>query len=149
MRRAAGFSLIEVMCAILILGTALVGLTRGLTTAALAGKDSEAETVAALLAAGQIETLRAEGYLVDGDKQGDGSGAFSAYRWKQSISASTVNGLHEVKVTIENSKSGKTIYELQTLLFDPPAETAEEKADLKSRDRKDSKSKRKGNRATR
>ena len=45
----AGFSLIEVMCAILILGIALVGLTQGLTTALSSSKESEQQTMAALL----------------------------------------------------------------------------------------------------
>ena len=144
-RHQSGFSLIEVMCAVLILGTALVGLTHGLTTAVVSSKESEVQTAAALLAAGQIEILRAEGYLVDGEREGDGTGGLSAYRWKQSISPSTINGLHEVKVTVENAKSSQLLFELRTLLFDPPAETAEEKADLKSRERKDSsKTKKKG-----
>jgi len=59
--RKRGFSLIEVMCAVAILGVALVGLTQGITTALGSNKESELQTTAALLAAGRIETLRAEG----------------------------------------------------------------------------------------
>ena len=59
MNHNAGFSLVEVMVAILILGIALVGLTQGITTALSSSKESELQTVAALFAAGQIETLRA------------------------------------------------------------------------------------------
>ena len=59
----AGFSLIEVMVAILIMGIALVGLTHGITTALDSSKESEQQTVAALFASGKIETLRAEGGL--------------------------------------------------------------------------------------
>ena len=36
-RHNAGFSLMEVMCAILILGVAIVGLTTGITTALSSG----------------------------------------------------------------------------------------------------------------
>jgi prepilin-type N-terminal cleavage/methylation domain-containing protein len=37
----AAFSLIEVLCAILILGVAMAGLTRGITTALSSTKESE------------------------------------------------------------------------------------------------------------
>lgn len=110
------------MCAVLILGIAMVGLTLGITTALSSNKESELQTTAALLAAGQIELLQADGILTDGVEEGECGGGLSLYRWKQSISSTSINGLHEVEVTVENSKTGKTIYELRTLLFDPPSE---------------------------
>jgi prepilin-type N-terminal cleavage/methylation domain-containing protein len=94
MRRNAGFSLVEVMCAILILGIALVGLTQGLTTALSSGKEAELQTTAALIAAGRIETLRAEGFLVDGETEGEGGEGLSLYRWKESITSTSIEGLH-------------------------------------------------------
>jgi prepilin-type N-terminal cleavage/methylation domain-containing protein len=118
--RSAGFSLIEVLCAILILGIGLVGLTQGLTTALSSSKESELQTNAALIAAGRIEMLRADGIIIDGEDEGEGTGAFSLYRWKQSVTGTTINGLHEVEVVVENAKSGQPIYELRTFLFDPP-----------------------------
>jgi prepilin-type N-terminal cleavage/methylation domain-containing protein len=51
-KRDAGFSLIEIMVAILILGIALVGLTQGITSSLTASKESELQTTAALIAAG-------------------------------------------------------------------------------------------------
>jgi len=117
---SSGFSLVEVMCAILILGIGLFGLTEGITAALKSSKESEVQTAAALIAAGQIETLRAEGYVIDGDTDGDCEGGLALYRWKQSVKSAAIDGLHEVEVIVENSKSGKTIYELRTLLFDPP-----------------------------
>lgn len=116
----AGFSLVEVMCAILILGVALVGLTQGITTALGSSKESELQTTAALIAAGQIETLRAEGILKDGVKEGDCGNNLALYRWKETISSTSIAGLHDVEVVVENSKTGKTIFELRTLLFEPP-----------------------------
>lgn len=119
--QTAGFSLLEVMCAILILGVGLVGLTQGITAALQSGKESELQTTAALLAAGQIETLRADGIVMDGETDGDGDGDLSLYHWKQSVTSTRIEGLHEVEIVVENSKTGKTICELRTLLFDPPA----------------------------
>ena len=118
--QTAGFSLVEVMCAILILGVGLVGLTQGITAALQSSKESEVQTTAALIATGQIETLRADGIVIDGETDGDGDGDLSLYHWKQSVTSTRIDGLHEVEVVVENSNTGKTIYELKTLLFDPP-----------------------------
>ncbi|HEX5399882.1 MAG TPA: prepilin-type N-terminal cleavage/methylation domain-containing protein [Verrucomicrobiae bacterium] len=122
-RRGAGFSLIEVVVAILILGIALVGLTEGITTALSSSKASEVQTTAALLAAGQIESLRAEGDFTDGETDGDFGDAFPLYQWKQTLSAAGINGLHDVDVVVQNSQTGQTIYELKTMLFAVPQGT--------------------------
>ena len=84
-RSNAGFSLVEVMIAILVLGVGLLGLTQGLTTALQASKDSEVQTAAALIAAGQIETLRAEGGLIAGTREGKASESQSNYKWKEVV----------------------------------------------------------------
>ena len=89
---------------------------------------------AALIAAGKIETLRAEGYLLDGITEGEGGEGLPLYRWKQSITSTSLEGLHEVIVVVENSKTGTAIYELRTLLFDPPSYSNSDG----SSDRKDS-----------
>ncbi|MEI6390125.1 MAG: prepilin-type N-terminal cleavage/methylation domain-containing protein [Verrucomicrobiota bacterium] len=118
--RERGFSLVEVMCAILILGVALAGLTQGVTTALISSKESELQTTAALLAAGRIETLRAGSDFSDGNSEGECGEGLTLYRWRQSISSARIDGLHEVEVVVENAKSGKSIYELRTMLFEPP-----------------------------
>ena len=111
--------MIEVMCAIVILGVALVGLTQGITTALGSNKESELQTTAALLAAGRIETLRAEGYLYDGVEEGECGDDLPLYQYTQNIRSTSVPGLHDVQVSISSSRTGKTIYELETLIFDP------------------------------
>ena len=128
MRRNAGFSLVEVMCAVLILGIALVGLTQALTTALGSTKESELQTTAALLAAGRIEKMRADGFLIDGEWEGDGDEGLSLYRWRESVSSTSIAGLHEVAVVVESSRTGKKIYELRTLLFDPPLTSTTEES---------------------
>jgi prepilin-type N-terminal cleavage/methylation domain-containing protein len=113
-----GFSLIEVMCAILIMGVALVALTRGITTALGSSKDSEVQTTVVTLAAGQIETLRASAVLTDDTTEGDFGDSFPKYRWEQTVAASDVDGLHQVNVTVKDTKTGASLYKLTTLLFD-------------------------------
>jgi len=135
----AGFSLVEVMVAILILGVALVGLTRGITTALDSSKESEQQTTAALFAAGKIETLRAEGGLENGETDGDCGTGLAAYRWKQTIGDADIDGLHDVDVVVERAQDEQEIYELKTLLFVPASDANE-----KSSTDKNSQSKKKG-----
>jgi len=119
-RASAGFSLVEVMCAILILGVALAGLTQGLSTALRSSKESEQQTAAALIAAGQIELLRAEGYVLAGETADEVRSGPGGYRWRRSVRATRIDGLYEVRVVVERPESGEAIYELRTLVFDPP-----------------------------
>jgi Tfp pilus assembly protein PilV len=111
------------MVAILILGVALAGLTQGVTTALTSNKESELQTTAALFAAGQIETLRAEGYIADGESEGECGEGLALYRWKQTVSSTDIDGLHDVAVVVENARSGRSIYELRTMLFEPPQDS--------------------------
>lgn len=121
-QRSAAFSLIEILIAMMVLGVAVVGLTEGVTVALQSNKQSELQSTAALFASGVIETLRAEGDFENGDTEGDCGDDLALYRWKQTIKSAGIDGLHEVTVTVENSKSGNPIYELQTLLFQPTDE---------------------------
>ncbi len=115
------FSLVEVMVALLVLGISIAGLTQGITLALRSTKDSEWQTTAAFLAAGQIELLRADGLLKEGTSEGRGSGTLSPYEWTESISKTPITGLYEVAVTIRRQPEAAVLYELRTLLFEPPA----------------------------
>jgi prepilin-type N-terminal cleavage/methylation domain-containing protein len=117
-RDNAGFSLIEIMCAILIMGVALVALTRGITTALGSTKDSGIQTTVIGLAAGQMETMRAEAVLTDDTTEGDFGEGFPKYKWQQTVAPSDVDGLHKVDVAVLDAKTGATLYQLSTLLFD-------------------------------
>ena len=129
----AGFSLIEVMISILILGVAVVGLTQGFTTALASSKDSEQQTTAAMFAAGQIETLRAETGLTDETTEGDCGAELPLYRWRQAISPAGIDGLHEVSVAVEHAQTGEVIYELKTMLFEISADAPDKTKKAKSK----------------
>ena len=131
----AGFSLIEVMVAILILGIALAGLTHGITTALGSSKESELQTTAVLFAQGKIETLRAEGGFTDAEDEGECGPGLEIYRWKQSIKPTDVEGLHDVEVIVESSQTGQAIYDLRTLLFEVPSD-AKDKGKDKSKQKR-------------
>jgi prepilin-type N-terminal cleavage/methylation domain-containing protein len=140
----SGFSLIEVLCAILVLGIGMVGLTQGLSSALAASKEVEWQTAAALLAAGRMETIRAEGYLTEGVEEGEEEKG-SPFQWQQTITATSIPGLHEVSVVVQRRGSEKPLYELRTLLFDPPLETDSSRAG----DRRKDEDKRRRERSTR
>jgi prepilin-type N-terminal cleavage/methylation domain-containing protein len=126
-RSDIAFSLIEVMVAIFILAIALTGLTAGITTALNSSKESELQTTAALFASGQIELLRAQTDWMDGTKQGDCGATLPLYRWRQTVSSTDINGLHEIDVVVENSRTGQEIYELKTMLFEIPENPQQQK----------------------
>jgi prepilin-type N-terminal cleavage/methylation domain-containing protein len=137
--QSKGFSLIEVMVAVLILGVSLVGLVHGINTALMSGKEAEMQSQAALLAAAQIEELRADGYYVEGETTGEFAGDLSVYSYRQNVATTQPEGLFEVTVAIEKTDSGEQIYELKTLLFDPPIirdDTDKDKDKEKERNRR-------------
>ena len=119
-RRAPGFSLVEVLCAILVLGVGLVGVTEAITLALRTSKDAEQHTVAVMLARGRLETLRADSLLTEGENEGEFEDAFSGYTWHEAIAETDTDGLYEVVVTIRLAATGQVAYELGTLLFDTP-----------------------------
>lgn len=126
MRGEGGFSLVEVLCAILLLGLGLAGLMEGITAALGSSKETERQTAAALLAAGQIEQLRAEGFLMEGETEGEGGAGMEAYAWRQTVRETSLEGLYEVTVIVTESADGREIFELKTMLFDPPVLRAPE-----------------------
>ena len=135
-RLNAGFSLIEVIVAVAILTIALVGLAHGISTALGSSKEAEMQTTAAMYAAGLIENLRAEGGLTDGQQEGDCGEELPQYRWTASITAAGIDGLHQVEVSIQSTRSGREIYALRTLLFEPSEDTDSKKQpDAKSKKR--------------
>lgn len=124
-REMTGFSLVEVLVAILILGIGVVGLTQGVTTALRSSKEAEWHSTAVFLAAGRMEELRADGFVIEGEEEGDFGTAFSRYRWTQSTVSTDIDGLFEITVTVADASDEKPLYELKTLLFDPPAESTQ------------------------
>jgi prepilin-type N-terminal cleavage/methylation domain-containing protein len=132
----SGFSLLEVMVAMLILGLSLTGLVHGINTALASNKEAEIQTLAAMLAAGQIEEYRADGFVVEGEMEGEFDGDLSIYSWRRNIVATQPEGLFEMTVTIEKTASGEELYELKTMLFDPPVTRELDEKEKKDRDKK-------------
>lgn len=122
-RLKEGFSLIEVMVAVVILTVAVTGLAQGITSALRASKESEWQTTAAWLAAGQVELLRAEETFPAGVTEGDGAGGLKNFHWKQTITTTSISGLRDVTVEVTHKSTSKPLYELRTLLFEVPSDS--------------------------
>lgn len=133
--RSRAFSLVEVLCAILILGVGVAGMTHGVASALRGSQDAELQTQAVLLAAGRLEALRAEGFLVEGETEGTGLGALADYRWRESIRVANLEGLYEVSVAVRHGDRDTVLYELKTLLFDPPVASESPADGRQARDR--------------
>ena len=112
-----GFSLVEVLCALTVLGVAVVGITEGITLSLRMVKEAEYQSVAALLASGRMDIIHADGYFLEGETEGDFGDDFPLYAWRQSIVASSTPSLYEVTVSVDLAASGKQLLELKTLLF--------------------------------
>ncbi len=119
----SAFSLIEVMCAILILGVGVAGLTEGIATALKSSRESQLLAAAVLEAEAVIELLRADGYIAEGSKEGECSPALRPHRWRRTVSRTDLEGLHDVEVWVEDGRTGKVICELRTLVFEAPTST--------------------------
>ncbi len=124
--RCGGFSLIEVLCALFILGVGLVGLMEGITLALRSTKETERMTRAVLLAASQIEELRAESYVIEADEEGECGELLPGCGWRKRIARTEIDGLYHVSFSVTEAKGEKTLYELKSLLFDMPFETGVE-----------------------
>jgi len=113
-----GFSLLEVLLALLILGIGFVGVLEGITMALHSSKGSERQTTAVLLAVGHMEELCVERLLSESEEEGDFGEEFPAYSWSETINETSHSGLFEVTVTVSLTSTDQIIYELKTLLFD-------------------------------
>lgn len=120
-RHLSGFTLIEVMCGILILGVGIAGLSEGIATALRSSRESQLLAAALVEAEGVIEMLRADGYVTDGSSEGECSAGLKPHRWKRTVSATDLEGLHDVEVVVEDGRTGKVICELRTLVFEAPS----------------------------
>ena len=123
--RDTGFSLIEILCAVLLLGTSLVVLMGGITASLSGTQSAERLSRAVELAAERVEILQADGYLFAGDSDGvfDEDGEIeelAAWSYEESIAETELDGLYEVTVRVLHQSSEVPVYELETLLFDMP-----------------------------
>lgn len=85
-----GFTLVETVISIVIIGIAFLGLIAVMTGVFTNATRDEVMTVAAMLAKGEMERVTAEGFSVTADS-GTYGGNFSDYSWEIIVSAVPVS----------------------------------------------------------
>jgi hypothetical protein len=82
-----------------------------------------------------METLRAEGYYLEGETEGDCGDILADCQWRQTLSSTELEGLYDVTIAIEDSRRNKLVYELHTLLFEAPLASSRTNSSGPSRSR--------------
>lgn len=122
--RKGGFSLLESILAVLILGVGITGMAEGITAALRTSKEAEHRTAAALLASGRLEEIRAEGFLTEGERDVEPEDGPRAYSIHEIVARTPTDGLYEVTVAVRLAATEETVHEVKTLLFDPEASSS-------------------------
>ena len=124
-RRQAGFTLIEMVVAIVLLALGVVGALACISSATRSTSISSEYTTAALLAQQKLAEVEAQPDQIQGGEQsGDFGEEYSNFSWRQNIESSNIASLMRVTLSIE-WKSGASQRQAQfvTYVLIPPEET--------------------------
>jgi type II secretion system protein I len=102
----AGFTLVEMIVATVILAVGIVGAAAAFNSATRASAMASEIQIATMLAQQQLSQTetQAQGNLTGGDTEGDFGADYPGYHWKQSISATDYTNLFQVSVTVSWGK---------------------------------------------
>ena len=115
-RHSAGFSLVEMVVALMIFSVSVVAVIEVFTLCLRATGTSLNHTRAVFLAQGLIEEAASEGTMMAGEESGEFGDGFPGATWTQEITESDTAGLYEVRVTVAWEERGtERTFELSTL----------------------------------
>ena len=118
-RRDAGFTLIEILVSLAILGLVLPVVLYAFTNSSRTRASSAARTTAAYLVRDRMAEIEAVGDLQTGDQQGEFA-VESQVRWATSISETETEGLYDVVVRVIWQERGQDQeFAIRTYLADP------------------------------
>ena len=123
-RRQAGFTLIEMVVAIVLLALGVVGALACISSATRSTSISSEYTTAALLAQQKLAEVEAQPEQIQGGEQsGDFGEEYPTFSWRQNTESSSIASLMRVTLSIE-WKSGAIPRQAQfvTYLLTPPEE---------------------------
>jgi general secretion pathway protein I len=99
--RRAGFTLIEVMIAMAILGLGLTVVLEVISTGTALGHDVHRTTEALLLARWKVNQIQIEGFPALGVREGAFEEPFEDYRWRTEVLPTDEENLRELHLWIE------------------------------------------------
>ncbi len=111
--RRRGFSLAEVLAALVIFSIAIIGLVQGMGSSSAIQADILHQARALLLAENALEEIRASNALELGTTSGHFTGADSDFEWESTVARTDTEGLLEVTVVI----SGQGAREVRLITF--------------------------------
>ena len=96
----AGFTLLEVMIALLIIATSFVVLLHTRNQSVITADYAKRATVATLLASERMSDIELEDFPDTGEDSSNFGDDYPEYRWKTSVSDTTYENIREVKVEV-------------------------------------------------
>lgn len=119
-RRQRGFSLVEVLTALVIFSVAIVAFIQGMGASTAIQADLIWEQRAAMLAENVMEEIRYTNDLEEGANEGEFEGD-AQYHWASLIEPTDIEGLMSVTVTITwHDGRREANYSLSTLMMAQP-----------------------------
>lgn len=118
-RRSRGFTLVEVLSALLIFSVAIVALIRSLGDSTAMQSSMIDRARAADLAENILEEIKYTGEIEIGSEEGEFEGGDATFSWKTEITETETPGLVQVAATV-SWKEGE--YVLTTLMKEPQEE---------------------------
>lgn len=104
MRRAKGFTLLEVMVALAILGVGLAIVIQAMGLSLRAGRRSRELSVATLLLEDRLSEIRREGFPDEGSSEGVFPPPYDNLRWTAEVKAEELPELEEFDNVLEEGK---------------------------------------------
>jgi len=95
-----GFTLLEVMIALLIIATSFVVLLHTRNQSVITADYAKRATVATLLASEKMSDIEQEDFPDTGDDSSNFGDDYPEYRWKTSVSDTAYENIREVKVEV-------------------------------------------------
>ena len=106
--KEAGFTIVEVLAALLIFSFAIIGLTHSGTESVRAVSILEDKTYAGIVADNRIVQARLKSLKV-GTSNGAESAAGREYEWREVISETESNGFYQILITVTSKDNDQIL----------------------------------------
>ena len=119
MTRRRGFTLIEILLALIIFSAVIVAIIEGITLQLRAQQVAEDTSRAVMLAESIMDQIRYEEFLSETEESGEFENANAGFSWEYQVAQADVENLWEVTVTVSWSDgAAERDHTLQTLMAD-------------------------------